>query len=88
MHTFMVIIGGFILLALFLIGGRLVGNLPKGALLFIPVWLLLALANLLVGVTRAGYSFNQEIPVFLFSFALPAAFAGLLWWKYNSADNR
>ena len=88
MHTFMVIIGGFILLALFLIGGRFVGNLPKGALLFIPVWFLLAIANLLAGVTHAGYSVSQEIPVFLVSFALPAAFAGLLWWKYNSAHNR
>lgn len=88
MHTLIVIIGGFILLAVFLIGGRFAGDLPKGALAFIPIWFILAAVNLWVGVTNAGYSLTKELPIFLLVFAIPALFAGILWWKYTSAGHR
>ena len=87
MHTLKVIAGGFILLAICLLVGRLVGaeNPAEGvvgaAKLFIPLWLLLAGVNLWIGVTRAGYTVAEEAPIFLLVFAVPAAVALLLvWW--------
>jgi hypothetical protein len=34
-------------------------------------------------VAKAGYSFMEELPIFLVIFAVPAAAAGFLWWKYG-----
>jgi hypothetical protein len=36
-----------------------------------------------IGVSRAGYSVAEELPIFLLIFALPAAGAGLAWWKLS-----
>jgi len=36
-----------------------------------------------VGVFKAGYSVAEELPIFLFIFAVPALVAGLLWWKFG-----
>ena len=86
MHTLKVIAGGFILLAICLLIGRLAGGAPSGAVagaakLFIPLWLLLAGVNLWIGVTRAGYTVAEEAPIFLLVFAVPAAAVLLLvWW--------
>jgi hypothetical protein len=86
MHTLKVIAGGFILLAVCLLIGRLAGGTPAegvagAAKLFIPLWLLLAGVNLWIGVTRAGYTVAEEAPMFLLVFAVPAAAALLLvWW--------
>jgi hypothetical protein len=38
-----------------------------------------------MGVTNAGYSFREELPIFLLIFALPAAVAVLVKWKFLSA---
>jgi hypothetical protein len=91
MHTLKVIAGGFILLAVFLLIGRLVGaqapaeGVAGAAKLFIPLWLLLAGVNLWIGVTRAGYTVAEEAPIFLIVFAVPAAVALLLvWWLSRS----
>jgi hypothetical protein len=84
MHTLKVILGGLALLALCLAAGRwLAGGssgLVLGAKVFLPLWLLGAGANLWVGVTRAGYSVAEELPVFAVVFAVPAALAGVVWW--------
>jgi hypothetical protein len=86
MHTLKVIAGGFILLAVCLLIGRLArGSSAEGvagaAKVFIPLWLLLAGVNLWIGVTRGGYTVAEEAPIFLVVFALPAAAALLLvWW--------
>jgi flavin-binding protein dodecin len=78
-HTLMVLAGGFILLALMLLGGRLLGlTIGKAAIAFVPLWLVAALANMWVGVTRAGYSIASEFPIFLVVFAVPAVVALLL----------
>jgi hypothetical protein len=83
MHTIMVTAGGLLLLGLFLLVGRWA---PPGfagmARWFIPVWFVCAAINMWVGVSRAGYSVAEELPIFLVIFAIPAAIAGLLWWKF------
>jgi hypothetical protein len=35
-----------------------------------------------MGVAKAGYSFMEELPIFLVIFGVPAGAAGFLWWKY------
>jgi hypothetical protein len=90
MHTLMIVVGGLLLLALCLLIGRLIaGASPSvvalSALYFIPIWLLAAAVNMWVGVSRAGYSVAQEFPIFLVVFAIPAAAAALVWWKFSRA---
>ena len=80
MHTVLVILAGLALLGLCLLGGgpdR--GRRAKAALLFVPLWLLGAAANLWVGVSQAGYSVTEELPIFLVVFAVPAAAALVAW---------
>ena len=85
MHMAMVVFAGLLLLAVFALFGRLCGHDAAGIALavrwFIPVWAGLALVNLWVGVTKAGYSLAQELPILLVVFAIPALIAGALAWQ-------
>ncbi len=80
----MAILGGFVAVGLFLLFGRLwgVGNedLALAAKAFIPVWLAICLANLWIGIARAGYTVGEEFPILLVVFALPAIAAALAIW--------
>lgn len=86
MHTLLVILAGFALLALCLLVGRGLGG-PGAAppipaiKAFLALWLIGAGINLYIGVARAGYSVAEELPIFLVVYAVPAAVAGLLWWR-------
>lgn len=84
MHTAIVIGIGLALLGACALVGRLTGGaqaLSKAMLVFLPLWLIGAGANMCVGVKRAGYSVADEAPIFLVVFAIPAAIALLSWWK-------
>jgi hypothetical protein len=89
MHTVKVLTGGFVLLALCLLIGRLVGGAPPAAggadagKLFIPLWLVAAAINMWIGVSKAGYTVADEAPIFLVVFAVPAAVALLLVWRLS-----
>jgi hypothetical protein len=48
---------------------------------FIGLWFVAAAINLWMGVMRAGYSFAEELPIFLLIFAMPAAVAAFVQWK-------
>jgi hypothetical protein len=50
--------------------------------LFLAVWFLVAAINMWVGVTRAGYSFAEELPIFFLIFLVPAVIAGVAKWKF------
>jgi hypothetical protein len=87
-HTLKVVAGGFVLLALCLLLGRLAAGpspaaLATGAKLFIPLWLLASGINMWVGVSKAGYTVQEEAPIFLLVFAVPAAAALLLAWRFS-----
>lgn len=72
-HSMMMILGGLILLTIMVSlqkGGR-----AAGAMRFIPVWLAISIANMIVGVLYAGYSWNAEFMVLLMVFGIPAAIA-------------
>jgi hypothetical protein len=68
MHTLMVLAGGFLLLGLCLLAGKLFrgfGAIADAAKYFIPLWLVAALINMWVGVSRAGYTVAQATPILL-----------------------
>lgn len=84
MHTILVMAGGFALLGVCLLIGRIVGASPTsgsaaGALVFLPVWFIAAAINMWIGVKRAGYSVTDEAPIFALVFTVPAAAALLAW---------
>ena len=83
MHTVMVVLGGFLLLGICLLAGRLMKTMPIAALIFIPIWLGAAAINMWIGVSRAGYSVAEELPIFLAVFAIPAVVALFVWWKFS-----
>lgn len=89
MRTAIIILGGFVLLGILVLVGRIAGGesadkaMVIAAQVFIPVWLALAGVNMWVGVAKAGYSVGEELPIFLLIFALPAAAAAFIWWKFS-----
>jgi hypothetical protein len=87
MHVAMVVAGGILLLGVFLLFGKLWGGDAAGsataAKIFIPVWLAVAIVNLWVGVSKAGYTIREELPILLIVFALPAAAAAVAIWQLS-----
>jgi hypothetical protein len=83
MHTIMVMLGGFLLLGICLLAGRFMKTMAIAALIFIPIWLGATLINMWIGVSRAGYSVAEELPIFLVVFAIPALVALFIWWKFS-----
>lgn len=85
MHMAMVIGGGVVLLGLFLLFGKLWGGaepaFAMAAKLFVPAWLAIALVNMWVGVTKAGYSVREELPILAVVFLVPVALAALVVWR-------
>ena len=89
MHVLLVIVGGIVLLGVFVLFGWLWGasaaGMAVGAMAFVPVWLLVAAVNMWVGVQHAGYSVREEAPILLIVFAVPAAVAAfVVWWLPRS----
>jgi hypothetical protein len=88
MRTVIIILGGFLLLGICVLAGRWLGGDNTKAILvaaqvFIPIWLAAAGINMWVGVAHAGYTVVEELPIFLLIFALPAAAAAFVWWKFS-----
>lgn len=85
MRTAQFLLAGGLLLAASLILGRLFqAEFAQARVvaraLFIAAWAGLALFNLWVGVSRAGYSLAEEVPVFLLLFGLPTVACLALAW--------
>ncbi|NTZ63220.1 hypothetical protein G6L24_23140 [Agrobacterium tumefaciens] len=87
MHMLMVIAGGVVQLGVFLLFGKLWGGDATGpamaAKLFIPAWLVVSIANLWVGVSYAGYSVRDELPILLVVFVVPAIVAVVVIWQIS-----
>jgi hypothetical protein len=87
MRTLGIITGGFVLLAIVLGFANLFGAagasaMMRATIIFVMLWLAAASAILWVGVYRTGYSFREELPIFLLIFMLPAVVAVLVKWKF------
>ena len=87
MRTAIIIVGGLVLLGVFVLVGWRSGAGPEsaaaGAKLFIPLWLAVALVNMWLGVSRAGYTVTEELPILLVIFLVPAAIAAFAWWRFS-----
>jgi hypothetical protein len=89
MHTVKVIGIGIALLIGCLVVGRLVGGasqsatLARAALFFIALWAVGAGINMWVGVSKAGYSVSEELPIFFVVFGVPAVVALFAWWRLS-----
>ena len=84
MHTLKIVLGGFVLLGICLgiarwLGGA--GSAPLAAKCFLGLWLVVTIGNLWVGVSQAGYSVKEELPVAVVVFGVPAIAACVAWWK-------
>ena len=90
MRTALFIVSGFVLLALCLGAGRLLAAqsaqpMRTAVIAFCVIWFAVAAVNMWIGVSRAGYSFFEELPIFLLIFGLPAVVALALKWKWLPA---
>ena len=85
MRTLIIILGGFALWALCLFIARFTTDFGKvsttiATVVFVVIWFAAAAANMWIGVTQAGYSFQEELPIFLVIFLLPSAAAIAVKW--------
>ena len=86
MRTVLFLASGFLLAgALLLLSKLFAGQYPQAPRvatgLFVALWLLIAAVNMWVGVSKAGYSVGEELPIFLLIFAVPAIVAIAVYWK-------
>lgn len=87
MRTILFLTSGLLLMASLLIAAKLFSEHVPSALdwavtLGLVFWLAITGANMWVGVSRAGYSVSEELPILLLLFALPAATAVLVRWRF------
>ena len=87
MRTLIILVCGLALWAACLGATRLLASASAAAMtaataVFVVAWFVAAAANLWVGVVRAGYSFQEELPIFLLIFLLPVAVALAVKWKF------
>jgi hypothetical protein len=87
MRSLLIIVGGFILWGACIAVARVAGqstpaSLTLATVAFIALWLLAAGLNMWAGVARAGYSFREELPIFLLIFLVPVAVAAVARWKF------
>lgn len=89
MHIALVLAGGVLQLALFVLFGWLWGAsttaMTLAAKWFIPFWCLIAAVNMWVGVSHAGYSVREEFPILLLNAAIPVALAVFVDWRLSHA---
>jgi hypothetical protein len=83
MRTILFLVVGFLLLAACFLLGRLFSTNYLNALYtttiaFISTWLVISVANLWVGVAKAGYAVSEEFPICLLIFGLFAIVAVVL----------
>jgi hypothetical protein len=87
MRTAIVLAAGLLIFAVLLLYSRLfVQHYPQASTWatwgFVAAWLAATVFNLWVGVSHAGYSVSEELPILLLLFALPAVTALLVRWKF------
>ena len=87
MRTLLFLVGGALLLGAFVLLGRVFATqYPEASRIatisYVVVWLVVAGANMWVGVSKAGYSVADELPIFLLIFGVPAALALVLRWQF------
>lgn len=49
---------------------------------FVALWLAATVFNMWIGISHAGYSLREELPIMLLLFTVPAAVALFVRWKF------
>jgi hypothetical protein len=86
MRTLLFLLVGFLLLAACMLLGRLFSSNYPGAtyaatVTFVLLWLVISTANLWVGVSKAGYTLTEELPIFVVIFGVPTIAGIFLKWR-------
>ena len=58
------------------------GLLLRALAVSLALWLAITGANMWIGVSKAGYSVAEELPILVLLFAVPAAAAVLVRWRF------
>ena len=87
MRTAVIIVVGFAVWGAFLGIAKFVdsgsaSSLARATQAFVMVWFMVCALNLWVGVSQAGYSVRDELPIFLLIFAAPALVAVVARWRF------
>lgn len=79
-HTTIMLLAG---LALLILVRLTIKDAARATRLFVILWLLVAIGNMLVGVLHAGYGWAEEAGIALVVFGVPAAVALLMrrFWR-------
>ena len=71
-HTVVMLIVGVVLLIALRLAIR---DVQRATRLFVLLWLLVSIGNLLVGVLYAGYGWGEEAAIWILVFGVPVAVA-------------
>jgi hypothetical protein len=87
MRTILFLSSGLLLMASFLIAAKLFSehypSAPNWAVAIgLAIWLTITATNMWIGVSKAGYSVADELPILLLLLAVPAAVAVLVRWRF------
>ena len=87
MRTALFLAAGLFLMASLLISAKFFSehfpgapNLALG--LGLALWLAITATNMWIGVTKAGYTVTEELPILLLLFAVPAVAGLLARWRF------
>jgi hypothetical protein len=86
-RTLAFIVGGLFLFGLLLLSTPRSDHrrVATTCLAFVIGWFIVALGNLIYGVTQAGYPVAEELPIALLIFLPPAIPAVLIWSRNRTA---
>ena len=86
MRTAIIIAAGFVLWGICVGIAKLLPQNPSSTtiatVVFVVLWFIAAAANMWIGVAKAGYSFMEELPIFLVIWLVPAAVAVAVKWRW------
>ena len=87
MRTLIIIAAGFALWGVCLGVAKLTADASPSSTLvativFAAIWLIAAGANMWVGIFKAGYTVEEELPIFLVIYLIPVVVAVLVKWKF------
>jgi hypothetical protein len=71
-----------------LLGGGSVPAMIRATRTFVIFWFMVAVTNMWVGVTQAGYAASEELPIFVLIFGLPASIALVVVWRLRQRIRR
>jgi hypothetical protein len=87
MRTILFLVSGLLLMSSFLIVAKLFSehlpSAPNWALaLGLGLWLAVTGVNMWIGVSKAGYSVAEELPILALLFLMPAVAAIVVRWRF------